>query len=65
MDYGFPIDPRCRPNYINQSSKSLIILCLAFSSVHPSGEVSNFLLEDLDAISKFMSTDVQKRKFKL
>ena len=34
-------------------------------SVHPSGEVSNFLLEDFDAVAKFMRADTQKRKIKL
>ncbi len=31
------------------------------ASVHPSGEISNFLVEDFEAISKFMSTDAQKK----
>lgn len=35
------------------------------SKVTPSGEMSNFLLEDYEAIIKFMSAEMQKKKFKL
>jgi hypothetical protein len=33
--------------------------------VNPSGEVSNFLLEDYEAALKFMDAETQKSKFKL
>jgi hypothetical protein len=34
---------------------------LLFTLVHPSGEVSNFLLEDFDAVAKFMNTESRKK----
>jgi len=34
-------------------------------SVHPSGEVSNLLLEDYDAVTKFMDAEMEKKRFKL
>jgi len=33
--------------------------------VIPSGEVSNFLLEDYEAMMKFMSAEIQGKKFHL
>ena len=32
--------------------------------VDPSGEVSNFLVEDYDAVLKFMNVEKQNKKFK-
>jgi hypothetical protein len=33
--------------------------------VHPTGEISNFLIEDFEVVMKFMDADAQKRKLKL
>ena len=33
--------------------------------VNPSGEVSNFLVEDYDAVLSFMNAETQKKKLKL
>ncbi len=38
---------------------------IVFSKVNPSGEVSNFLVEDFDAVLKFMSAETQKKRLKL
>jgi len=32
--------------------------------VHPSGEVSNFLIEDYDAVTKFMDAEMEKKRFR-
>ncbi len=34
-------------------------------TVIPSGEVSNFLLEDYEAVTKFMSVETQKKKINI
>jgi len=34
-------------------------------SVDPTGEMSNFLIEDYDAVLKFMNTGMPKKKLKL
>lgn len=33
--------------------------------VNPSGEVSNFWMEDFDGVLKFMNAQTQKKKFRL
>jgi hypothetical protein len=33
--------------------------------VDPTGEVSNFIIEDFEAVLKFMNAEVQKKKRKL
>ncbi len=38
---------------------------IVFSKVNPSGEVSNFLIEDYDTVFKFMSDETHKKRLKL
>ena len=40
----------------------MICKALTFLKVHPSGEISNFLLEDYEAVLKFMNGGMQKKK---
>lgn len=45
--------------------KMLIFTVFCNETVHPSGEMSNFLLEDYEAVTKFMNGDTLKKKLKL
>jgi hypothetical protein len=42
-----------------------ILSVLPLLLVDPTGEVSNFLFEDFDAVLKFMNAEMQKKKLSL
>ncbi len=48
-----------------QKEKALLINSARLFSVHPSGKVSNFLLEDYEGVLKFMNAENQKKKLTL
>jgi hypothetical protein len=50
-----------------KTGKAYIIICYThqYYSVDPTGVVLNFILEDFDAVLKFMDVELQKKKRKL
>ncbi|MFY9153516.1 MAG: hypothetical protein WAO52_15980 [Prolixibacteraceae bacterium] len=59
--YLFVLGDKSGMNLMKKPAKINILAGLIFLKVHPSGEMSNFLLEDFEAVLKFVDAESQKK----